>query len=431
MVKRDILDQEALLDFTNPMLRKVCPQESQRQAATSQNSYLIQEKVSLSRKEKPQPPPRNIDVSAIVKPKSNIIKQQELLPTGAADAQTSPSESGGIKFANVQRESLSVLDGLAAQVRLHRNPQSRLAGFAFSDQSYERMCSERSAALSVTPRVSIVSPNVETRRRRFGFNSETRTQEENSAWTITGSSSKLFGNESPQKHRLWSKAQSQATQVDVKSAASQSDRASKDYSCQSEGIDQKTEDPPQCAHRLVRLKTCLVAPHTQEAASKPAFSTPDILAHKHQHQSISQRGENCRDTGPNQTGIFAPSGHHEAPTKPPEHGSEKCVVSCSPPVARRPLNTNSAGIGSKGVFDLLSQPPRREYQRPDGTTTAPLPLHQPNYSPADRAFIMEEAEDPYYVTMYYPGSVYVGEYRETTWKANSSEHTRDSFISSV
>lgn len=430
--KHDILNQEALLDFTNPTLRRLCPHESQRQAATSQNSsYILQEKVGFSRREKPQPPPRNIDVSAIVKPKSDITKQQEFLPTGAADAQASPSESGGIKFTNVQRESLSVLDGLAAQVRLHRNPQSRLAGFAFNDQSYERMCSERSAALSMTPRVSIVSPNIETRRRRFGFNSETRTQEESSTWTSTGSSSKLFEHESPQKHRLWSKARSQAAQMDLKSAVSQSDCASKDYSCQSEGIDQKPEDPPQCAHRLIRLKTCLVAPHTQEATSKTTFSTPDILSHKHQHQSKSQRGENCSDTGPNQTGIFAPSCHHEVPTKLPEHGSEKCVVSWSRPVAHRPFNTNSVGISSKGVFDLLSQPQHREYQRPDGTTTAPLPLHQPNYSPADRAFVMEEAEDPYYVTMYYPGSVYVGEYRETTWKANSSKHIRDSFISSV
>ncbi|XP_039665607.1 neuronal-specific septin-3 isoform X1 [Perca fluviatilis] len=63
-----------------------------------------------------------------------------------------------------------------------------------------------------------------------------------------------------------------------------------------------------------------------------------------------------------------------------------------------------------GVFDLPShQPQHRVHQRPDETTTTtafPL-LQQPNYSPADRAFIMEEPEDPYYVTMYYPGSVYV------------------------
>ncbi|XP_067353384.1 neuronal-specific septin-3 isoform X1 [Channa argus] len=75
--------------------------------------------------------------------------------------------------------------------------------------------------------------------------------------------------------------------------------------------------------------------------------------------------------------------------------------SWSPSVAHRPFSTNRSGIISKGV--LPSQPQHSVYQRPEETAA----LLQPQYSSADRAFIMDEPEDPYYVTMYYPGSVYV------------------------
>ncbi|XP_041840254.1 neuronal-specific septin-3 isoform X1 [Melanotaenia boesemani] len=70
-------------------------------------------------------------------------------------------------------------------------------------------------------------------------------------------------------------------------------------------------------------------------------------------------------------------------------------------MARCPFNTNSFGSSSKGVFEL---PQQRVYQRPELTTAA-----SPQLKYSDRAFITEEseAEDPYYVTMYYPGSVYV------------------------
>lgn len=473
--KHDILDQEALLDFTHPALRRVCPMtsreprhqthsEAPRQAATSQNSCLLQSKDGLSKKEntakdKPNLPPRNLDITAIPKPKSNLKQLQEFLPSGATGTQTSLSESEGIKCANVvQRDSQLVFDGRATQSSLHRKcvdySQSRnyaqTAGFTSSDQSYERVYSERSAALPVIPKMSFstepllnqstVSPNTGTRRRRFGFNNETKVdatflsgsnfrkpQEENNIRTITGGASKLFQQtvseniKSPQKHRFWSRVQSQTTQMDVRSVVSQSDCVSKDYSCQSKDIDRKME-APQCTHRLHRLKTCPVAPHAQEASvecttSKTTFSKPDIISHKQQLDQEQRPGRNkshkevnLSDTGLNQTA----SDCHGVPTKLPEYPSEKCVVSWPPSVALCPFNTNSSGISSKGVFDLPSQPQHRVYQRPDETTTttASLTLQQPNYSPADRAFIMEEPEDPYYVTMYYPGSVYVGEYRD-------------------
>ncbi|XP_051241616.1 uncharacterized protein LOC127355147 [Dicentrarchus labrax] len=279
--KHDVLDQEALLDFTHPALRRVCPitcresrhqTYSQRQAATSQSSCFLQGKVGLSKKEnivldKPKPPPRNIDITAIPKPKSNIKQLQERLPSGATGTQTSLSESEGIKTVNVQRESQSVFDGLATKSSLHRKCidylPSRAARFASSEQSYERIYTERS--LPVTPKMSFsteplwnqstVSPNIENRRRRFGFNNETKVdttflsgpKDENNIRTTAGNSfqptTASEDNKSPQKHRFWSKAQSQTTQMDVKSAVSQSECVSKDYSCQSRDADRKMEVP--------------------------------------------------------------------------------------------------------------------------------------------------------------------------------------------
>ena len=68
-------------------------------------------------------------------------------------------------------------------------------------------------------------------------------------------------------------------------------------------------------------------------------------------------------------------------------------------------------MSSEGVFNRPSQPQHQVYQRPDDTTMTASPnLQQAKYPQADRALIMDDPEDPYYVTMYYPASVYVGEY---------------------
>ncbi|KAK9518648.1 hypothetical protein VZT92_022856 [Zoarces viviparus] len=273
-----------------------------------------------------------------------------------------------------------------------------------------------SAELSVNQ-----SPNVESRRRRFDLNDDTkvdekfpsnlrRLKEENNIRTITGHPSKLYQQtrasqdaKSPQKHRFWSKAP-----VPV----SQSDCVSKDYSRQSRDIDRETESP-QSVDRFNRSRTCLLAPWAQEgsqpasveyATSKTTLSKPDVISHKHQSdhtQNMSHKEVTFSDTLLNQTNLFAPSDHRGAPAKLPEY----------PPEEYCPFNTNCFGISSKGVFGRPSQPQHRVSQRPEETTTAASPpLRQPNYPPADKALIMEDPEDPYYVTMYYPGSVYVGEY---------------------
>ncbi|XP_008275482.1 neuronal-specific septin-3 isoform X1 [Stegastes partitus] len=475
-VKHDILDQDTLLDFTHPEARKVCPatsresphqtySESYRLPATSQNPCFLQSRFGINKgenivKDQPKTPPRNIGITAIPKPKSNIKQQQESEPSEVTDTQTSVSER--IKSVDtVHRES----DGPASQSSFQRkcadynqrsnNTQS--PNFTSSHQSHEQMCSEKGAASPVTSKrpfftdsllsPSAVSPNIEGRRRRFDLHNETqanttflsgphprRPQEENKVQTIAGSLSKASQQtgahqniKSLQKYRFSLKTQSQTTQMDVKSAVRQFDCVSKDYSCQSRDIDQKAE-ASRCAHRLNRLKTCLVAPQTQ-GASGPAsieriashtgnFSKPGLRSQEHplsQDRSPgphkkSHKEVKASDTGLNQTDILAPPDHHAMPTKLLEYPSEKYVASWTPSVALCPFNTNRFGISSTGAFDLLSQPQHRVYQKAEETTTtttAPLPTNQLNHSVVDSAFVTEESEDPYYVTMYYPGSVYV------------------------
>lgn len=462
--RRDVLDQEALLDFTHPGLRRSCPTTS-KGSATSENPCLLQGKSEKENvlKDKQKPLPRNLEFTAIPKPKSNIKQQPEFLPSGLTSKQKTLSESGGIKSANVvHRESQSVFDGLATQssLKLQKKctdyPQNRhytqTGGFASRHHSYEHMNSERSAALPLTPKISFstqpllsqstVSPNIETRRRRFDLPSEKkvdtavlpgsslrRPQEENNLQTVTGLSASQ-NIQSRQKHRLWLKAQSQTAQMDVQSTVNQSQCVSKDYSCKSRHIDQKVE-ASQCdliSHRLNRLKTCPVAPQTQEA-SRPASvecttsqigssSKPDEQSQKHllDHEIRAGQNKNHKEvklshTRLNQRDVFTPPEHHVMTTKLLEYQPEE---NWPLSVAHDPFSTNSSGITTKGV--LPSQPQHRVCQRPEETmTTVSL---QPHDSPAHRAFIMEEPEDPYYVTMYYPGSVYVGEYRDnqTTWR---------------
>lgn len=456
--KHNILDQEALLDFTHPELRRAClissresqhqtrpHAESQRLAAMSLNSCLLGlSKTGSIAKDKPKPPPRHTGITAIPKPKSNLKQQQ-----GTTGTQTSPAELEAIKSADVQRESQSAFDGLTTHSNLNLqrkctdHPQYRnytqTVSVASGHPSYEQMHSERRAASPMAPKTSYstaTSPSVRARGRLFDLSNETRVdsaftnlwrnQKEDTTRTITGNSSKLSQQtgasqmiKSPQKHRFWSKTQSQTTQMDVQSRISQSDCVSKDYSCQSGDIDQKIE-APQCAHRLNRFKTCLVAPQTQEASQLASVErttslTGTALKHQLDHKQPPGQNKNHKevmlsDTGLNQTDIFAAPDWHRVPTELLEYPSEKCGVSWS--AALCPLNTNSIGTSSKGVFDLPSQPQHRVYQTPEETTTASLIANQLNYSQAGRAFIMEEPEDPYYVTMYYPGSVYVGKYRD-------------------
>ncbi|KAF3687576.1 Neuronal-specific septin-3 [Channa argus] len=454
--KHEILNQEALLHFTHPALRRSCPMmrretghqtysKSQSQAATSDTPCFFQEKSKIENivQDKQKQQEMNLEFTAIPKPKFNIKQQLEFLPSGATGKQNSLTESEGIKSINVvHREYHSVFDELPKEPSFNlqrkcsdypsKRPRAQTAGFASSHQS-EHMYSQRGAALPISPKTtfsthplcvsqSTASPNIETRRRNFELNSQKkvdtrflsdtilrRPQEENSSHT--GATQNI---QSLQKQRVWLKAQRQTAQMNVLSSETQSTCLSKDYSCKSRDIDQKAA-ASQCANRLNRLKTYLVAPQTQEASraasaectisqtessQKPAPQSQKYPLDLKQSPGQTKVHQEVKlsDTGLNKKDNFARPEHCVMPEEKLESPLEK---SWSPSVAHRPFSTNRSGIISKGV--LPSQPQHSVYQRPEETAA----LLQPQYSSADRAFIMDEPEDPYYVTMYYPGSVYV------------------------
>ena len=434
-MKHEVLDQEALLDFTHPGLRRVRPMmsresrhhdESYRLQATSWNPCLLQSKVGTSKnentaKDKPKTPTVNADIAAMSKSKPYIKQQQKCQLSEAAEC----SEI-------VHRGSQSVFDGRTTQ----RSSYTQSSDFTSGHQLYEQVYSGKRATLtkSAEPLLGLFSANRETRRRQLDMHNETRglpssplhrgPQEENNKKTFSGSSSELFQQvgdsqniKNLQKYRLPSKTQSQTAQMDGKSAVNRPDCVSKDYSCQSRDIDQKMDDS-QCVHGLNRLKTCLLVSQTHEASNPVSAectashggpsSKLDLRPHEYRINQEQSQGRhkshkemNASDTSLNQTDVSDPPDHHVVPKKLLEYPRP-------PSTAHSPFNTNSFGRCSKGVF----QPPQhRIYQRAEETTSTASPqTHQLKCSVTDRAFITEDSEDPYYVTMYYPGSVYVGEY---------------------
>lgn len=277
------------------------------------------------------------------------------------------------------------------------------------------MCAERSAA--PPPHVPTVSfskessenhsaavHNTDTRRRQRGFSSNAKVEtalllgsnlEGPLGEKTCDTSSEAFANTiaAPYKHRSWRKAPSANPQTDTGGAPS----ASGDYSCHSREADEGKVDP-YCTHRLNKLNTCLVAPHTWRAdcptSSKSAAEgneqPPAGVQHHGPYRGCT--GSSCCHTGLNRTA-----------GPPTTHSSETHVGSGPPPVTEWPFNTHS----SREVSDSLLQPRHRVQHRPAETLAGASPplYRRPNHPPTGRAFITEE--DPYYVTMYYPGSVYV------------------------
>lgn len=440
--RRDLLDQDtAPTDFRCPALRKVEPMkyeespcqphsDSQRQA--SESSFSSQGKNTSVKSEKndsdkPRLPPRNTDINAILRPSPNIKQQQECLPSGATGKQTSLSKSGGIMFSNVaQRKSpppfdtLPIHSGLNLHSKCADSSRDRIGGLGSNEPSYEPMCAERSAA--PPPHVPAVSfskessenhaaavHNTDTRRRQRGFSSNAKVEtalllgsylEGPLGEKTCDTSSEAFAHTiaAPHKHRSWRKAPSANPQTDTGGAPS----ASGDYSCHSREADEGKVDP-HCTHRLNKLNTCLVAPRTWRpdcpTSSKSAAEANEQPPAGVQHHGPyrGRTGSSCCHTGLNRTA-----------GPPTTHSSETYVGSGPPPVTEWPFNTHS----SREVSDSLLQPQHRVQHRPAETLAgASPPLHRrPNHPPAGRAFITEE--DPYYVTMYYPGSVYVGKYKE-------------------
>ncbi|RVE76466.1 hypothetical protein OJAV_G00007900 [Oryzias javanicus] len=185
----------------------------------------------------------------------------------------------------------------------------------------------------------------------------------------------------PQDRRLMSNSRS--PQMDTKRTESWSDCVSKGFNCQSRGIDQKPEAP------LCRRTTGLSAPRSGSAglSLQPGLPpNPDLfLASPKSHKEV-------RVPHLNQTGISQPPDFHAVPAKPPEHPWPPSVGHC-------PLITNSPS--SKRVSNLLLH---RTNQNPEEGAAGQQTL-------TGRVLFHEDSEDPYYVTMFHPGSVYVGEYQ--------------------
>lgn len=98
----------------------------------------------------------------------------------------------------------------------------------------------------------------------------------------------------------------------------------------------------------------------------------------------------------------------EGPAELPECSSQSCVRNWPLSVEQRPHVRKGSGNKANGPPDFLLQPPQGASQR--AADTPPMASSLPNRpnppGPGRRIFL---EEDPYYVTMYHPGSVYVGE----------------------
>ncbi|XP_014844113.1 PREDICTED: uncharacterized protein LOC106918689 isoform X1 [Poecilia mexicana] len=268
------------------------------------------------------------------------------------------------------------------------------------DQSFQKTdCSKRTKlakpSLSADSQISLNSDKSETRRRQFNLDTETRVKPE-----------ALNSKSSQNQRSAPNQALRHSTQMDVKTAVSRSERASQDFSCQSSDFGQI---PPMSgsAQRLNQVKTHIEAPQSlgilQSASDEPlysqdgTFSHPDIQAKHPWNQEMTKQCENRREmnfshTVLNQSGVCKTPDHNVGPEYPR-----------APCKAGRPFNRNRSGQISRRV----SEWPQQIVYQPSAETQACQQKHQAKYSGPDRAFITEDSEDPYYVTMYYPDSVYV------------------------
>lgn len=211
--KHDILDQDALLDFTRSDLRScvstsfsrdMLPRqswnhlvthhsESHRPKVMSQNACLLQAKLGLRKSEKiekpiPRCPVGKEDVATIQTSRSNREPQAiEILSGGVAARRGTFSESEGIKAVNaVEGEMYSMRDGPASQSKL-RIPKKLIdhsqnkhffqtASVTSKNPTYDQMQPNRKTPFSITRKTfstehllsqSILLPTEESKRGHF------------------------------------------------------------------------------------------------------------------------------------------------------------------------------------------------------------------------------------------------------------------------
>lgn len=406
--------------------------ESHRRAAETQNSFVLNEEVDLikdkhSNADKSKTAPRKIGVPVIRRPNLNSKRQLEFPPNAATGAETSEPE--GITLTGVGRKSRLAFDARPVHwdVNLHRKQRTaQTVAFGSKEPLREHLVAGRHADLPAAPldldstEVFWNQSTIVPKQKQFDFNivgntdaalpsgsNLSRAFDENIQVDFAGLSPGTYQQTSaaqnktpPQKHRL---RENTNTQINAGSTLKLSSGAVKDYcflpkseACQGLFLSesklhlqcpdqQQTVFPAKCSTSQTECSTFVITPCNQN---------------QHRGQNKSHAAVNLSDTGLNQTA--------EGPAKLPECSPQSWVGNWPLSVEQRSHNPNGPGNKSNGVFDFLAQPQRRVYQRAADTTPMAWPsLNQPNYRQPDRAIFLEE--DPYYVTMYHPGSVYVGE----------------------
>lgn len=423
--KCDVL--ESARDATSSALKgnsSVTFTESHRQAAETQNSFVLSEKVELKKNERSnvdesKTPSRKIGIPAIRPLNLNSKKQLEFLSNAATSTQN--LEPKGITLTNVQRKSRLAFEAQPNNLgeTLHRkHTTAHTSGVGSKEPLREHLATWRNeelpAARGVSDSIEVFwrQSTVVPKLRQFNFNTVGNTdaalpsgsnlsRDENVKAITTELPSGPYQlpsaaqyKTSPQEHRLKGNTNTQ------RNTLTQSSNAIKDccFRSRSEACQESY---------LNQSKLYLQCPDQQQivfpakcSASQTKCSKSSITTCNHPGQNKSHATEKLGDTGLNQTA--------EGPAKLPECSAQSCVENWPLSAEQRSRNPNGLGSKTNGVFDFLVQPQRRVYQRAANTTPmASALLDQPNYAFPDRAIFLEE--DPYYVTMYRPGSVYVGE----------------------
>lgn len=396
-VTHEILDQRTLLDFTHSRRQSRLQTESYNLPGTPQNINLQHNEVGTdmnenAAKDQPKCPNRDLNVDFVSKPK---------LPQESQLEEVTDNPKKSLIYTQTRSNT--------TQTSTHRLPEQIF--------SVKRTMPKLSS--STESRSSPVPAKSETRERRLNSDNETKVdstlllgfdhnkpQEKHSRQRLLGNASQFFqqssqNSRSPQENRLMST--NQTTLVDVKSTVSRFDFISEDHSCQSTHIN-RTAEAFRCTQGLNQVKKGLVAvqtpeaPHPAECTFTQILSNSDVQPHRNSLTQerplwLQKNHKEINVTDPRS--ILESLAHNQVPAKLPE---------CLQPPNMAPCPFSS----SKGAFDQLQY---RVYASGETTGQARHQTHGLKSSVSHKPFITEDLEDPYYVTMHFPDSVYMGEYK--------------------
>lgn len=406
---------ESLKDVPHPALRGDSSRTySHRQAAPTTNSFLLHQKVDLVKNEssnlhQSKIPPRKICLRTTLQPNLNLKQQLEFLPNAATSVQASAPE--GIPPTDVQRKSQLPFD--ARPIHPDRNPRgthrtAQSAGFGSKEPLQDHLCAGRDADLAAPPLGPDSTERLwsrstgPSRRRQFSFNTAGNTDaplqrpwdENTTVIPGAGPSSRppqqpcaAQNKTPPHTHRWRPRKENTNSRMNMESVSNESGGAVEDRCFQ--------------AKRQARRDSC-------SGQTELRLESPD-----QQHGVFTPCNQNMH-VGPNKShAVLTLSDMElnqkaEGPAELPECSSQSRVKNWPLSVEQRSHMQKGSGNASNGAFGSLLQPQQGVDQRAaDTTPTASSLPRRPYYRCSDRVIFLEE--DPYYVTMYHPGSVYVGE----------------------